>query len=363
MGKKRKVIGKVKSKSKLPTKHYALVSVSDKAGLVPFIKELKKLNFEIVSSGGTAKFLKKAGVKVTEVVRITKYPHILGGRVKTLHPLIHGGILADPAIEEHQKDIKKFKIRPFKIVVCNLYPFEEVISRKEFTHEEAIENIDIGGPAMVRGAAKNYKNVAVVVDPADYPKILEELKQRGEIAPETREHLALKAFKHTAHYDHLVVHYLSLRLGGVEAFPKEMEILLEKVKDLRYGENPHQKASLYREQAVFGPGRITEAKQLHGKELSFNNYLDMEAAWSIANYFAEPTVAIVKHNNPCGVAKGENLVSAYQKALACDPVSAFGGIVAANRRVDEVTAKEISKLFVEVVIAPSYTPMALDLLK
>jgi len=344
-------------------KRYALVSVSDKAGLISFVKGLKELGFEVVSSGGTAKFLKKGGVKVVEVAAITKYPHMLGGRVKTLHPLIHGGILADPTLEDHQRDIKKFKIRPFTLVVCNLYPFEEVISKKEFTHEEAIENIDIGGPAMVRGAAKNYKHVAVVVDPSDYSKILKELKEKGEISLETRERLALKAFKHTAHYDNLIVSYLSSRLGPSSEFPREMEILLEKVKDLRYGENPHQKAALYREQGVFGPGRVTEAKQLHGKELSFNNYLDMEAAWNIANYFVEPTVAIVKHNNPCGVAKGENLVTAYQKALECDPVSAFGGIVAANRRIDEATAREISKLFVEVVIAPSYTPMALDVLK
>ena len=342
---------------------YALISVYDKAGLKPFAKELKKLGFEIISSGGTAKFLRKSGVRVTEVAKLTKYPHMLGGRVKTLHPLIHGGILGDPNDKEHQKDIKKFKLHPFEVVVCNLYPFEEVISKKNFTHAEAIENIDIGGPSMVRGAAKNHKNVAIVVDPGDYKGILKELKEKGSISIETRELLALKAYKHTAQYDALIVRYFSSRLHGEEEFPREMEILLEKIQDLRYGENPHQKAAFYREQGAKGEGRITEAKQLHGKELSFNNIVDMEAAWNTANYFADPAIAIVKHTNPCGVAKAENLVTAYKNALECDPVSAFGGIVAANRRMDELTAAEVAKIFVEVIIAPSYTQKALDILK
>lgn len=342
---------------------YTLVSVYDKAGLAGFAKELKKLGFEIISSGGTAKFLRKSGIRVTEVAKITKYPHMLSGRVKTLHPLIHGGILADRTNKEHLKDIKKFKITPFDMVVCNLYPFEEVTSRENFTHEEAIENIDIGGPAMVRGAAKNYKNVAIVVDPGDYKKILDELKEKESISIETRELLALKAFKHTAQYDALIVRYFSSRVEEEEEFPREMEILLEKIQDLRYGENPHQKAALYRERGAKDEGRITEARQLHGKELSFNNIVDMEAAWNAANYFVDPTVAIIKHTNPCGVAKADNLCEAYKRALACDPVSAFGGIIAANRRIDEVTAKEIYSLFVEVIIAPSYTPKALEILK
>lgn len=344
-------------------KRYALISVYDKKGLAPFAKELKKLGFEIVSSGGTAKFLRKNGLRVTEVAKLTKYPHMLGGRVKTLHPLIHGGILADRTNKEHLKDIKKFKISPFDIVACNLYPFEEVTSRKNFTHEEAIENIDIGGPAMVRAAAKNHKNVAVIVDPEDYKKVLEELKARGSISFETRERLALKAFRHTAQYDTLIVRYFSSRTEGEEKFPREMDILLEKIQELRYGENPHQKAAFYRERGARGEGRITEARQLHGKELSFNNIVDMEAAWSCANYFADPAVAIIKHTNPCGVAKAENICEAYKRALECDPVSAFGGIIAANRRIDEVTAKEIAALFVEVIIAPSFTPKALEILK
>lgn len=350
-------------KPKAEHRKYALISVYDKNGLGNFAKELKKLGFELISSGGTAKSLRKAGVRVTEVAKLTKYPHMLGGRVKTLHPLIHGGILADRTNKDHLKDIKRFKIKPFDLVVCNLYPFEEVISKKSFTHEEAIENIDIGGPCMVRAAAKNYKNVAVVVDPGDYPKILSELEEGGAIGSGTRELLSLKAFKHTKQYDSLIVRYLAGRLDGEEEFPRELDIFLEKIQDLRYGENPHQKAAFYREQGAKGDGRISEAKQLHGKELSFNNIVDMDAAWNTANYFADPTVAIVKHNNPCGVAKADQLVDAYKSALACDPVSAFGGIIAANRRIDEATAKEIAALFVELTIAPSYTPQALDILK
>ncbi|MDD5382375.1 MAG: bifunctional phosphoribosylaminoimidazolecarboxamide formyltransferase/IMP cyclohydrolase [Candidatus Margulisbacteria bacterium] len=342
---------------------FALISVYDKAGLSQFAKGLKKLGFEIISSGGTAKFLRKNGVRVTEVAKLTKYPHMLGGRVKTLHPLIHGGILADRTDKEHLRDIKKFKLNPFDLVVCNLYPFEEVTAKKSFTHAEAIENIDIGGPSMVRGAAKNHKNVAVVVDPDDYKLVLEELKEKGEIALATREQLALKAFKHTAQYDTLIVRYLASRLEKAEAFPSEVTIMLEKIQDLRYGENPHQKAAFYKERGAKGEGRITEARQLHGKELSFNNIVDMDAAWMLANYFADPTVAIIKHTNPCGVAKAANVHEAYKKAYAADPVSAYGGIIAANRRIDEETARELKPLFVEVIIAPGYTPKALSILK
>ncbi|HVN67799.1 MAG TPA: bifunctional phosphoribosylaminoimidazolecarboxamide formyltransferase/IMP cyclohydrolase, partial [Candidatus Sulfotelmatobacter sp.] len=355
---------KSRSAKKAPqSTKYALISVYDKAGLKPFAQGLKKLGFEIVSSGGTAKFLRQNKIKVTEVEKITKYPHMFDGRVKTLHPLIHGGILADRTNKAHLKEIKKYKITPFDIVVCNLYPFEEVTARKGFTHEEAIENIDIGGPCMVRAAAKNHKNVAVVVDPKDYAPIIEELTGPGKISLATRERLALKAFKHTAQYDTLISRYFRSRLEGEEAFPREMDIMLEKLQDLRYGENPHQKAALYSERGAQGEGRITQAKQLHGKALSFNNIVDMDAAWNCVNYFADPAVCIVKHNNPCGVAKAETLVAAYKAALECDPVSAYGGIIAANRRIDELTAKEVAALFVEVIIAPSFTPKALDILK
>ncbi|MFA5034194.1 MAG: bifunctional phosphoribosylaminoimidazolecarboxamide formyltransferase/IMP cyclohydrolase [Candidatus Margulisiibacteriota bacterium] len=343
-------------------KKYALLSVWDKTGLDKFAKELTELGFELISSGGTAEYLRQAGIKVTEVSKLTKYPHMLGGRVKTLHPIIHGGILADRTNPDHVKELKKFKINPFDLVICNLYPFEKVISKKKFTHEEAIENIDIGGPSMVRGAAKNHKNVGIVVDPADYNKILDEIKKNGSLSLTTKEGLALKAYKHTAQYDALIVSYLSGKVKE-EKFPKELSIQLEKIQDLRYGENPHQQAAFYREKGAGREGELVNAKQLHGKELSFNNIVDMESAWNAANYFVEPTICIVKHNTPCGLAKAKLLVDAYKAALASDPVSAYGGIIAANRRIDEATAREVAKLFVEVIIAPAYTPQALAILK
>lgn len=363
-GKKAKVRKKVKIEKQ---KRYALLSVSNKKGLDKFAKELKDLGFEIISSGGTAKFLRKAGVKVKEVSKLTKYPHMLDGRVKTLHPIIHGAILADQTNPKHLKELKKFGINPFEIVVCNLYPFESVISKQKFTHQEAIENIDIGGPTMVRASAKNYQSIAIVVDPEDYKGIVSELKgPEGKLSLETREKLSFKAFQHTKYYDSIIVRYLTSRLVPEEEFPKETEILLEKVQDLRYGENPHQKAAFYREVGVgskkLGP-QVANGKQLHGKELSFNNIVDMEAAWQCANYFADTTVAIIKHTNPCGVARAKTVHAAYKKALACDPVSAFGSIVACNRRIDEETAKEMKSLFIEVVIAPAYTPAALEVLK
>jgi phosphoribosylaminoimidazolecarboxamide formyltransferase/IMP cyclohydrolase len=350
-------------KKTVGNKKYALLSVYDKTGLAPFAKELTRLGFELVSSGGTAKHLRQKRIKVTEVEKITRYPHLFDGRVKTLHPLIHGGILSDRTNKAHLKEIKKYGITPFDVVVCNLYPFEAVITRKDFTHAEAIENIDIGGPAMVRASAKNHQNVAIVVDPNDYQTVLAELKSTGGVSLATRERLALKAFEHTAQYDTLITRYFKSRAGSEDRFPQEMDIMLEKIQTLRYGENPHQQAALYRERGAKGEGRVTEAKQLHGKELSFNNIVDMDAAWNCANYFADPTVCIVKHNNPCGVAKAATLVEAYKNALECDPVSAYGGIIAANRRVDELTAREVAALFVEVIIAPSYTPRALEILK
>ncbi|MFH1577339.1 MAG: bifunctional phosphoribosylaminoimidazolecarboxamide formyltransferase/IMP cyclohydrolase [Candidatus Margulisiibacteriota bacterium] len=364
--KTKKQIKRVQAKATVKEKKYALLSVSDKKGLDKFAKGLRGLGFELISSGGTAKFLRKAGVAVTEVSKLTKYPHMLDGRVKTLHPIIHGGILADQTNPAHLKELKKFGIKPFQIVVCNLYPFEQVISKPEFSHEQAIENIDIGGPCMVRAAAKNNKSVAIVVDPGDYGAILEELNEEGSIKPETREKLALKAFKHTKYYDSIIVRYLSSNVSGGQEFPSHTEIFLEKIQDLRYGENPHQKAAFYREVEVNEEAlgsQVAKAKQLHGKALSFNNIVDMDAAWSCANYFADTTVAIIKHTNPCGVAKGKTVLEAYKKALACDPVSAFGGIVAANRRIDEETAKELQSLFVEVVIAPAFTPKALAILE
>ena len=351
-------------KSERKKRALALLSVSDKKGLAPFARGLKKAGYDIVSSGGTAKFLKKSGVKVLKVSDVTKYPHMLGGRVKTLHPLIHGGILANRSIKEHLEDMKKFKIRPIDIVVCNLYPFEATIAKPKCTYEDAIENIDIGGPAMVRAAAKNHKDVAIIVDPGDYKAVLKELKaNKGKLSFETRKELALKAFSHTKAYDTAISSYLSKKIEGAEGFPENVEVRLEKIQDLRYGENPHQKAAFYKEPKGIFKGAIVNAKQLHGKELSFNNIVDIDSAWQLCNYFADPMVAIIKHNNPCGAAKAEDLKEAFKKALACDPVSAFGSIIACNREVDEDLVKEIGKLFVEAIIAPGYSKKALELLK
>ncbi|MFH2033818.1 MAG: bifunctional phosphoribosylaminoimidazolecarboxamide formyltransferase/IMP cyclohydrolase [Candidatus Margulisiibacteriota bacterium] len=352
---------KSKSKNSNPKKPLALLSVWDKKGLKPFAKGLVKAGYDIVSSGGTASFLQKAGIKVTEVSRLTKYPHMLGGRVKTLHPIIHGGILANRGLPDHQRDMKKFGIRQIDIVVCNLYPFEATVSKKNCTLAEAIENIDIGGPCMVRAAAKNFKDVAVVVDPHDYKSVLDEIKAaNGPTSIETRERLALKAFSHTRDYDTAISSYLGGKFAGQSELPREVGVTLEKIQDLRYGENPHQKAAFYRDLSENIKGAVATAKQLHGKELSFNNIVDLDSAWNMASYFADPVVVIVKHNNPCGLAKGATLAEAFKKAFACDRVSAFGSIIAVNREVDEEMVKTVGKLFVEAIIAPSYSKKALE---
>ncbi|MCX5751559.1 MAG: bifunctional phosphoribosylaminoimidazolecarboxamide formyltransferase/IMP cyclohydrolase [Candidatus Saganbacteria bacterium] len=339
------------------------MSVSDKSGLVKLAKSLKKLGMDIVSTGGTAEELKKGKINVIGVSSLTKYPQMLGGRVKSLHPIIHAGILADRDKEDHVADLNRFKVRPIDIVVCNLYPFEKVISKPEFTHEEAIEHIDVGGPTMLRAAAKNYKHVAIVVDPNDYDLIVDELKRQGTISLDTKLRLALKAFRHTKEYDALISRYLTSKVEVGEAFPSEMDIAMRKVQSLRYGENPHQRAAFYKEKGVKGEIGITEAKQLHGKELSFNNIADLDAAWNIVNYFADPTVAIIKHMNPCGVGTAKNISEAYKKAYEGDPVSAYGGIIASNREVDAKMAGEISSLFVEAIIAPGFDAKALQILK
>ncbi len=359
-GKRVKVRGERNNKSGAGP--LALLSVWNKKGLAQFARGLKKLGFDIVSSGGTAKFLKKSGVKVTEVAELTKYPSMLGGRVKTLHPIIHGGILANRSLADHIADLKKYKIRPIELVACNLYPFEATIAKPKCSLEDAVEQIDIGGPAMVRASAKNFKDVTVIVDPVDYAMILKELKSNdGKTTIATRQKLALKAFRHTKSYDTAVSHYLSVKFEGEEKFPAQIGLNMEKIQDLRYGENPHQQAAFYREMGKGGAGKgnIINAKQLHGKELSFNNIVDLDSAWNLVNYFAEPTVAVIKHNNPCGVAKAKTITEAYKKAYICDTVSAFGGIIAANREVDEQMAEAIGSLFVEAIIAPSYSPAAL----
>ena len=366
--KKIKVAAKAKKTSKVSTpkrKRIAFISVYNKTGVVKLAKGLKKLGFEIISTGGTADELKKNRIKVASVQDLTKYPSILGGRVKSLHPIIHGGILADPTKPEHQADLAKYKIRPIDMVVCNLYPFADVISRNNFTHEEAIEMIDIGGPAMVRAAAKNYKSVVVVVNPDDYKEVLRLIKVKGGVDDETREELALKAFRHTKFYDMTISHYLSGKVEGLDYFPGEADIAFEKIQDLRYGENPHQKGAFYREKKFnkreMGVG-ITEARQIQGKVLSFNNIVDADCAWQLANYFVDPTVVVVKHNNPCGVGTAKQLSLAYTKAFECDKVSAYGSVIAMNREVCVKTANELSGLFVEVLVAPSYEKKALVIL-
>ncbi len=285
---------------------------------------------------------------------------MLDGRVKTLHPKIHGGLLFRRDLPDHVKTAKKYGIPQIDIVVINLYPFEKVISKKDFTHEEAIENIDIGGPAMVRAASKNYESVAVVTSPSRYKDVVNDLKtNKGEISIELKESLVKEAFALTSKYDSLILSYLMTRNKNHDKFPQKLELSFEKVQELRYGENPHQDASFYRSEG----GGITDSVQLHGKELSYNNILDVEAAYSVSSYFESPTVAIVKHNNPCGVATDKDIKKAYLKAYQCDTVSAYGGIVAANKLIDIDTAAEIAKLFVEVVIAPDYSADALDILK
>lgn len=338
----------------------ALISVSDKTGIVELAKELQNRGVEIVSTGGTAKALSDAGVKVINISDITGFPECLDGRVKTLHPKVHGGLLAMRSNEEHMKQIRELGIEPIDMVVINLYPFKQTILKENVKLEEAIENIDIGGPTMLRAAAKNYQDVAVIVDPKDYDLVLEEIRSKGDVSPETKFKLAYKVFEHTSHYDTLIAKYLRDKLGE-DTFPETLSLTFEKVQEMRYGENPHQKAVFYKEVSK-NEGCLTSAEQLHGKELSYNNINDANGALELLKEFDEPTVVAVKHANPCGVACAGNIYDAYVKAYEADPVSIFGGIVAANREIDEKTAEEINKIFVEIVIAPSFTEEALKVL-
>ncbi|MDR3243898.1 MAG: bifunctional phosphoribosylaminoimidazolecarboxamide formyltransferase/IMP cyclohydrolase [Elusimicrobiota bacterium] len=338
-----------------------LISVSDKTGLVDFAKSLRKLGWNIISSGGTSKTLKDSSVECKEVSQITGFPEILDGRVKTLNPKIHGGILAIRKNEAHIQELKEHSIFTIDMVVVNLYPFEETINKipkpkDKNINQTVIENIDIGGVALLRAAAKNYKDILVVCDSGDYKIILEKLSQK-EIDESFKLELSAKAFRHTAYYDSLISNYLSY-----EKFPSQASIPLKKLSTLRYGENPHQQSALYSDGTHQNKPAAVNAKQIHGKELSYNNYLDLEAAWRLANEFSNPACAIIKHNNPCGCAEGETIKEAYLKALSCDPVSAFGGVIAFNKPVDETAALEISRLFVECVITPSYSKSALDIL-
>lgn len=338
----------------------ALISVSDKTGIVEFAQKLSTYGIEIISTGGTMQALKAAGVPVTYVSDVTGFPEIMDGRVKTLNPLIHGGILAIRDNAEHQKAMQEHNIKGIDLVVVNLYPFRQTISRHDATFADAVENIDIGGPSMIRAAAKNFKYVTVVVDPADYQPILEQLAANGEVTDELRLRLAKTAFNHTAEYDACIATYLAGQVGEGQ-FPAIMHGVYEKVQDLRYGENPHQSAAFYRERHFTGAG-VANARQLHGKELSFNNIVDIEAAYRIVQEFTQPAVTIIKHTNPCGTGLADSLADAYAKALAADPVSAFGGIVGLNREVDAATAEQINKIFTEVVVAPGYSEEALAML-
>lgn len=337
----------------------ALVSVYDKTGLAELARGLTELGWEILSTGGTAKLLQEQAIPVTPVAAVTGFPEILDGRVKTLHPMIHGGILAR-RVPEHLVQLEEQGISPIDLVVVNLYPFEATVTKSEVTLPEAIENIDIGGPTMVRAAAKNHEFVAVVVNPARYAEVLEQLKLNGQTSLELRRRLALEAFQHTAYYDSLVSRYLSGAFGVLGA-QEELTLAGKKLQDLRYGENPHQAAAFYRD-PLSGPGGIASAAQLHGKELSYNNIIDLDAALELVREFDEPAVAVIKHTNPCGVAVGVNQAETYQKAFNADAVSAFGGIVSFNREVQKETAVELSKTFLEAIIAPSYSPEALAML-
>jgi len=333
----------------------ALISVSDKTGLLEFARGLADLGVALLSTGGTAQQLRAAGITVTEVADHTGFPEMLDGRVKTLHPKVHGGILARRDVPGHLSALARAGIPTIDLVVANLYPFGATVARPGCTLAEAIENIDIGGPAMLRSAAKSYEHVAVLTDPADYEAVLREMASAaGALGAETRLRLAQKAFSHTAQYDGAISNYLTALdgSGGLERFPRRLNLQFERVQALRYGENPHQEAAFYRDPRP-APGSLGAYRQLQGKELSYNNIADADAAWECVKSFAGPACVIVKHANPCGAALAASLAEAYRKAFATDPASAFGGILAFNRELDAVTAQAVTQQFVEVVIAPA----------
>jgi len=340
----------------------ALISVSDKTGVVEMAKGLEALGAEILSTGGTAKALREAGVNVTDVAAYTGSPEILDGRVKTLHPKIHGGLLGRRSLPAHVDQMTHHNIGPIDVVVVNLYPFEATIAKSHCTFDEAIENIDIGGPSMLRSAAKNHEDVLVAVDPADYSRVLEAIKG-NTVTRGLRRELAMKVFQHTARYDSLISGYLEKQVRGNDVkFPKMLALQFELTETLRYGENPHQQGAFYRELTSTEPS-VSRGKILHGKAMSYNNFLDANSALELAKEYDETAVAIIKHNNPCGVALGATPLEAYVKARETDPISAFGGVIAFNRPVDLTAAKEITSTFVEVVIAPGFAEEALAELK
>jgi phosphoribosylaminoimidazolecarboxamide formyltransferase/IMP cyclohydrolase len=337
----------------------ALISVSDKSGAVDFAAGLAELGVEILSTGGTAKLLRESGLTVRDVSDVTGFPEMLDGRVKTLHPKVHGGILAIRSNPHHQKQVAEHHIEFIDLVAVNLYPFEKTAAKPGVTLEELIENIDIGGPSMIRSAAKNFRDVTVVVDAQDFSPVLTELRaNHGNISRETRARLARKAFATTAAYDGAISTTLQRWANG-GSLPECLHLNYRKTMDLRYGENPHQRAALYVDPGAGGRG-LASARQLQGKELSFNNLVDLEASWRLVKEFDEPTTVIVKHTNPCGVGSAATLRESYQRALDVDPVSAFGSVIAFNRPLDAETAEAMSKLFVEAVVAPGYEPAALE---
>ena len=364
----------------MPSRKRALISVYDKTGVVELARDLAGLGYVVLSTGGTHEALKKGGVAAVEISHYTGHPEILEGRVKTLHPKVHGGILADPHRESHRNDLTRTGIEPITLVVVNLYPFRETAARPDAPLQEIVEMIDVGGPAMVRAAAKNHGNVGVVVDPGDYRAVVAELTAHGALREETRRRLAAKAFAHTSAYDAAIRDELERRFGagsppeGAGAarregappaapagLPERLRLDLRLLHRLRYGENPHQQGALYAEPAP-GRGALASARQIQGKELSFNNLLDLDAAWRLVLEFTAPAAAIIKHGNPCGVATGAGLDEAFARARRTDPASAFGGVVAFNREVDAKAAAEIASLFLECAIAPGYAAAARDLL-
>ncbi|KYD16318.1 bifunctional phosphoribosylaminoimidazolecarboxamide formyltransferase/IMP cyclohydrolase [Parageobacillus thermoglucosidasius] len=337
----------------------ALLSVSNKEGIVSLAKQLVELGVEIISTGGTKRTLEEAGVPVIGISDVTGFPEILDGRVKTLHPIIHGGLLAIRDNERHQNELREHHITPIDLVVVNLYPFQQTIAKSDVTFAEAIENIDIGGPTMLRAAAKNHQYVTVVVDPADYDAVVQELKEHGDVSAEMKLKLAAKVFRHTAAYDAMIAEYLTNKTG--EEYPESFTITFEKKQSLRYGENPHQTAAFY-QKPLGSSFSIAKAAQLHGKELSYNNINDTNAALQLVKEFAEPAAVAVKHMNPCGVGIGATIYEAFTKAYEADPTSIFGGIIALNREVDKDTAEKMHEIFLEIIIAPSFSSEALDIL-
>jgi phosphoribosylaminoimidazolecarboxamide formyltransferase / IMP cyclohydrolase len=346
----------------------ALISVFDKTGIVEFARRLGKLKIEILSTGGTAKLLRENGIVVCDVSDFTGWPEMLGGRVKTLHPKVHGGLLFRRKHADDRKQAAEHGVAPIDLVAVNLYPFEATAAKAGLTAEELIENIDIGGPAMLRSAAKNFESVTVVSDPADFERVAKEIESAGDTTLETRLELARKVFATTSRYDGMITTELErlatdrdhVALKGKPVLPERLHIALRRQQELRYGENPHQAAALYAP-AGRAPEGLAAAKQLQGKELSYNNFVDLEAARSLAAEFQNPAAVIIKHNNPCGTAEQASLHDAYLKALACDPVSAFGGVLAFNREVDAATAEEVAKLFVECIAAPGFAARAKEI--